>query len=107
MTDGALTLEDFLRCVVPWPSTDEPGFITIHNHLRDQPFLGKSCRSVDDALSTVANLKATTRHNIYFCISRQKLNSGHRDRENALRFCCIPIDIDIKREQPQALRHDV
>jgi hypothetical protein len=48
----------------------------------------------------VANLVATTQDNIYFCISRQKLNSGQRDREHAIWLVCIPIDLDIKPGSP-------
>ena len=32
----------------------------------------------------VADLEAKTQDNIYFCISHQSLNNGHRDRENAV-----------------------
>jgi hypothetical protein len=53
----------FLQHVVPW---DLGGYVTIHWHLPGQKFLGRSVRSIDDALALVAELKATTKHNIYF-----------------------------------------
>jgi hypothetical protein len=44
----------------------------------------------------VAELKATTKHNIYFCISHQALNSGQRDRAHATGLVCVPMDLDVK-----------
>lgn len=83
----------FFQHVVPW---NLGGYVTIHWHLPGQNFLGRSVRSIDDALALVAELKATTRHNIYFCISHQSLNSGQRDRAHATGLVCLPMDLDVK-----------
>jgi hypothetical protein len=88
----------FLESVVPW---NLGGYITIHWHLPGQAFMGRSVQSVEAALALIEDLKATTKHNIYFCISHQRLNSGHRDRDNAIGLVCIPMDIDIKPDSPR------
>ena len=87
----------FLEHVVPW---DLGGYVTIHWHLPRQNFLGRSVKSVSDALALIAKLKANTHHNIYFCISHQQLNSGQRDREHAAGLVCIPMDTDIGKHYP-------
>jgi hypothetical protein len=88
----------FLQHVVPW---DPGGYVTIHWHLPGKPFLGGSFQSVDAALAAVDSLREHTRHNIYFCISQQKMGGGKRDRENALGLVCLPMDLDIKLGSPK------
>jgi Domain of unknown function (DUF927) len=89
----------FLQHVVPW---ELGGYVTIHWHRPEiKGFFGRSCQSIDDAMALVANLKATTQHNIYFCVSRQELNNGQRDRAHAIGLVCIPMDLDVKPDSPK------
>ena len=83
----------FLQHVVPW---NLGGYVTIHWHRPGKPFLGRSCQTLEDALQCVEDLKSKTDFNIYFCVSLQRLNGGHRDREHAMYLVCIPMDMDIK-----------
>lgn len=87
----------FLEHVVPW---NLGGYVTIHWHLPKHDFLGRSVKSVEDALHLVAELKANTKHNIYYCISHQSLNSGQRDRAHAMGLVCLPMDTDIGKHYP-------
>lgn len=57
-------------------------------------------------MAVVANLKATTQSNIYFCISHQELDDGRRDREHAVGLFCIPIDMDVKPNDPKCYATD-
>ena len=52
----------------------------------------------------MAQLKAGAPANIYFCLSRQKLNRGHRDRKNALALQALWFDIDVDPKNPKKYR---
>ena len=93
-----MDVRGFLESVVPW---DLGGYVSIHWHLPKQKFLGRSVQSVDAALALVTALKTKTKHNIYFCISHQKLGDGLRNKENAQGLVCIPMDADIKPGSPK------
>ena len=89
---------EFLQAVIPW---DTDGFTPIHWHRPETDgFFGRSCQSVDAAMVLISELKAKTEFNIYFCISRQRVGYGKRNRNNALGLVCIPIDLDIKPDSP-------
>ena len=83
---------EFLASVLPW---DNDGYATVHWHRKGDDFLGRSCQSIDDAMKVVAALMATTQSNIYFCLSRQRLNAGKRSRVNALAVQALWFDIDV------------
>src|SRR3954469_17513230 len=92
-SDISVYARDFLANVVPWHSG---GYITIHwQRPGIKKFDGRSFQTIDAALQFVANLQAGPPANIYFCTSSQKLNNGHRDRENAIALQVIPADIDV------------
>ena len=74
------------------------GIRTIHWHrpeTRSSPG-GPAGRSTMPSRRST-DLKTTTRHHIYFCLSRQRLNSGQRSRENAHRRDCA---MDGRRRRP-------
>lgn len=85
----------FLLAVVPW--TD--GYATIHRHRPKKKFIGRSCRTVDEALDVIEQFKVYE-DNIYFCLSRQELNGGQRSREHALALACAFCDVDIDPNDP-------
>ena len=93
-----MDVRGFLQNVVPW---NLGGYVTIHWHRPGKNFLGRSCQSVDDAMAIVTDLASRTKDNIYYCISHQKLNNGHRDRDSAMGLVSIPIDADIKANSPK------
>jgi hypothetical protein len=87
--------KDFLEHVVPWDTPE--GYITISWHRPEtERFFGRSFQSLDAALDFVVHLKEKTEYNIYFCISRQKVGGGRRNKLNALLISCIPMDLDVK-----------
>ena len=84
----------FLSAVVPAGD----GYLTIHwQDPESKKFSGRSCRTVDDAHALVADLKDGPHVQIYFCLSRQKLNSGKRSQKNALTVQALWVDIDIPK----------
>ena len=91
--------KEFLLRVVAWPMDGEQGCITIHwQHPKKKGFYGRSCQTIDDALRVVAELQAGPPANIYFCLSRQRLNNGSRSGDNALAFRCVWVDVDVDPE---------
>ena len=48
----------------------------------------------------VGKLTATTEDNIYFCLSRQRLNAGQRDRANATGLSALWLDVDVEPDDP-------
>ena len=90
---------DFLESVVPWTSE---GYVTVHwQHRSGNKFSGRSCRTVDDVIKAVEELKARTEANIYFCLSRQKEGNGKRARDNALCLFAAWMDIDVDPTNPK------
>ena len=91
---SAGTHRDFLASVVPW--NYQGGYITIHwQYPGKKGFPGRSFKTIDAALQWVTELQTGPHANIYFCTSSQKLNNGHRDRENAIALQVVPVDIDV------------
>jgi Domain of unknown function (DUF927) len=88
----------FLAQVLAW---DIPGYTTVHWQQRPKgPFLGRSCHSIDDVIATVERLSQIPMLDIYFCLSRQQLNSGERSRKNARGFKCLFLDADVDPGNP-------
>ena len=98
--DSTRHARDFLASVVPLNHSG--GYISIHwKHPGKKRFHGHSFQTIDAALQWVAQLKAGVPADIWFCISSQKLNKGHRDREHAIGLICLPMDLDIKPDNPK------
>jgi hypothetical protein len=89
----------FFNLVVPW-SAD--GYVTIHwVKKRDGIFRGMACRTVDEALHVVDRFKAGPPSEIYFCLSRQAKDSGHRSVEHAQELCSLWMDGDVDPNNPK------
>lgn len=90
-----MNAKEFLASVVPW---DTDGYVTIHWRrpgLKNWP--GRSCRTLDDAIAVVNEiLDSAAGADIYFCLSSQNNDSGHRARHTALGVAALWMDIDIK-----------
>jgi hypothetical protein len=91
-------IRDFMSRVVPWPKTDEPGYINLHTHLPRGPFDGVSVQTVDAFLREVEKAQPRNR-NIYFCLSQQR-EPGARNQLNALLLRAIWIDLDVGPDKP-------
>jgi len=62
---------------------------------------GRSCQSVDEALTAIEQLAAAdANYEIYYCISVQKLPGGERKQKYALYITCLPVDSDIRPGSP-------
>jgi hypothetical protein len=111
VNDRAKKEADFLRRVLPWPKTGEPGFINLH-WLIPAPsdpnkliWIGKPTRTIEEFLSLLEwVLSRPTTKDVYFCLSRQaqakKSNRGNlaamRHQKDALALKAIWLDIDVK-----------
>src|SRR5262245_48548103 len=92
----------FLASVVPWPSDEDPdGYIVINWQRPDRKWPGRSCRTVDDALTVVADAMAPQRNNIFFCLSCQTENKGTRSKANALSVRALWMDMDVDPNNPE------
>jgi AAA domain len=90
---------EFLASVVP---SDCGGFLTIHwQYPEKDGFPGRSFQTIDAALQWVAELQTGPHANIYFCLSRQRLNSGQRSRKNAMALQCVWADVDVDPDDPR------
>lgn len=88
--------KDFLTAVIPWTE----GYATIHWHRPGGKFLGRSCLAVEDAIRIVNECKKKGQFDIYFCLSRQKMKTGHRSRDNATALQSVWLDVDIAPDDP-------
>ena len=91
-------VRDFLLAVVPWPATKADGFITIHWHRPGMDFLGRSCRTIDEALQIITQLNG---FDVYFCLSRQRDGRGKRSHANATGMQAIWTDADVDPDNPK------
>jgi hypothetical protein len=87
-------LKAFLQAVVPW----DEGYATIHGFRPEKGFSGRSCATLEKALAAVEYYRTKTRDHVYFCLSRQKFNSGKRTQDGAISFRCVFMDMDIKAD---------
>lgn len=89
-----MDVSDFFANVVPW---DDRGYVNLHWHRPGKGMPGRSCRTLADLLEAIADAKRLhPQDDLYFCISRQMLNSGRRSREHAIYLVCVPMDLDVK-----------
>ena len=101
-TPNTNVIRNFLSSVVPWPSDDEEGFITIHWKFPGREgFRGKPCRNVEEALAQVVRLQDKG-CDIYFGLFRTALNDGTRDRANAIVTGSLFADADVDPDNPKA-----
>src|SRR5262245_26897013 len=92
---NADAIKDFMSRVVPWPSAQGDGYVSIHWHLPGQVFCGRSTRNTAEFFAAVEEVRPLNQ-NIYFCLSRQKLKGGTRKQEHAIDLKAIWLDIDVK-----------
>ena len=91
-----MNTREFLSAVLAWTG----GYIVISHHLVGETFTSKSCKTIDAALTLVEDFKLLKR-NIYFCLSQQRMNSGLRNRANAMAFMALWMDIDVDPNDPK------
>jgi len=103
---------DFLRRVVPWPSSGAPGFINLHWTLPDRAGMGgKPFSKLADLLSMVpwCNSHPAIVKDLYFCLSRQSqagpVVNGKakvlRNANNATFLKAVWLDIDGNKQPPK------
>jgi hypothetical protein len=91
-------IRDFMSRVVPWPKSDEPGYINLHTHLPGGLFDGVAVQTVDAFLREVEKARPRDR-NIYFCLSQQR-GAAVRNQLNATVLRAIWIDLDVGPDKP-------
>jgi Domain of unknown function (DUF927) len=92
---------EFLASVIPWDAVATGGYATIHWQRPDQKWPGRSCRTLDDLLRVVADVKAPNCNNVFFCTSVQRENGGSRRARNALASCILFTDSDVDPDDPK------
>jgi len=86
---------DFFLAVIPWASG---GYCSVHWIVpKEKGFFGRSYAILDELLEAIDGLKAQ-RINLYYCMTRQRLNAGQRSKQNALEAQSLYSDIDIGKE---------
>jgi hypothetical protein len=106
------TPREFMEQVVPWPESNEPGFINLHWTSPKGPGLrGRPYRDLNSFMSMVrfADNRATMFKDIYFCLSRQSAvgklynnaPTAARTKECATHLKAIWLDVDVKPGNPE------
>jgi hypothetical protein len=89
----------FISSVVAW---DSGGYVTVHWYRRDhEKWFGRSHRTIDDVLGTVADLESKELFDVYFCLSTQSENRGTRSRKNAKALRAVWADLDVDPDDPK------
>jgi Domain of unknown function (DUF927) len=89
----------FLTSVLAW---DSGGYVTVHWYRKDhQRWFGRSHRTIDDVLVTVADIETQGDFDVYFCLSTQCENRGSRSRKNARALRSVFIDLDVDPNDPK------
>jgi hypothetical protein len=86
----------FLEAVVP----EGKGHIVVQWKNPDGKWPSRSFQTIVSALALIDDLKTRLQHDIYFCLSAQKLNTGQRLGENALAFNALWADLDVDPADP-------
>jgi hypothetical protein len=93
----------FMARVMPWPSSDEPGYVNLH-WLNGAAMPGRPFRLLDDFMQRVVYMAQRTRWDIYYCLSSQaktgkiyrKEVTAARHKRDALKLKAIWLDMDVK-----------
>src|SRR5262245_17605609 len=104
---NADAIREFMSRVVPWPKSDEPGYINLHTHLPGGPFDGVAVQTVDQFMREVEKARERER-NLYFCLSQQSKAKSNgdgrlhaiRNQLNATALRAIWIDLDVGPDKP-------
>jgi AAA domain/Primase C terminal 2 (PriCT-2) len=100
---------DFMSRVVPWPKSDEPGYINVHWHLPGGNFKGVAATTLDAFMHELEEARRY-KENIYFCLSQQskaKPNGGGkltalRHSVDATALKSLFFDVDAGPGKPYA-----
>ena len=99
----------FMGQVVPWPSSNEPGYINVHwkDPAGRGGVPGYACRTLEELNAWLAWLRKKP-WDLWFCVSRQSQHGkvdrrgnpmADRHANNALALKAIWLDVDVKPEK--------